>query len=60
MPWMSERMTTSSPSLMRPMATPETGAEIGTPASIRARQPQMEPWEVEPLELRTSETTRMA
>ena len=32
-----------------------------TPASIRARvEPQIEPWEVEPLEERTSETTRMA
>ena len=61
MPWMSERMTTSSPSLMRPMATPETGAEIGTPASIRARQlPHVEAMEEEPLDSSTSETTRMA
>ena len=30
---------------------------MGTPASIRARvEPQMEAWEVEPLEDRTSDT----
>ena len=40
---------------------PATGALMGTPASISARvEPQMEPWEVEPLELNTSDTTRMA
>ena len=40
---------------------PATGALMGTPASMRARvEPQMEPWEVEPLEDSTSETTRMA
>ena len=40
---------------------PATGAEMGTPASIRARvEPQMDPWEVEPLDERTSDTTRMA
>ena len=33
----------------------------GTPASISAIVvPQMEPWEVEPLEERTSDTTRIA
>ena len=45
---------------IRPQEMPATGRLMGTPASIRARvEPQMEPWEVEPLELRTSETTRM-
>ena len=39
---------------------PATGALIGTPASIRARvEPQVEPIEVEPFELSTSETTRI-
>ena len=33
---------------------------MGTPASIRASvEPQMDAWEVEPLEDRTSETQRM-
>ena len=41
------------------MATPATGRLIGTPASIRARVlPHTEAWEVEPLELMTSETRR--
>ena len=40
---------------------PATGRLMGTPASIRASvEPQMEAWEVEPLEETTSETTRMA
>ena len=40
---------------------PATGALMGTPASISARVlPQMEPWEVEPLDETTSLTTRMA
>ena len=61
MPWMSERMTMSSPSLIRPMAMPETGALIGTPASISASvEPQVEAMEDEPLDSRISETTRMA
>ena len=39
---------------------PATGALIGTPASMRARvEPQMEAWEVEPLEDTTSLTRRM-
>ena len=39
---------------------PATGALMGTPASIRASvEPQMEACEVEPLELRTSDTQRM-
>ena len=50
-----------SSSWIRPQEMPATGAEMGTPASIRARvEPQMEPWEVEPLEESTSLTTRMA
>ena len=58
---MSERMTTSSPSLIRPMAMPETGALIGTPASMSARvEPQVEAIEEEPLDSMISETTRIA
>ena len=52
-PWMSVRMTTSSPSLMSPMATPETGADIGTPASMRASvDPQVDAIEDDPLDSR--------
>ena len=41
----------SSPSLMRPIAMPATGALIGTPASIKARvEPQVEAMEEEPLD----------
>ena len=43
------------------MATPDTGALIGTPASINAKvEPQTEPMEVEPLEDKASDTTRIA
>ncbi len=61
-PWMSMKVVKApSSSWMRPQEMPATGALMGTPASIRARvEPQMEPWEVEPLEETTSETTRMA
>ena len=53
------RIRTSSPSLIKPIAAPLTGLAMGTPASIKARvEPQTEPIEVEPLEERTSETTR--
>ena len=46
---------------MRPMAMPATGALMGTPASISARQePQVEAMEEEPLEDRISDTTRIA
>ena len=46
--------------VIRPIATPATGALIGTPASIsESVLPQTEPIEVEPFELSTSETTRM-
>ena len=55
------KVVKSSPSWIRPQEMPATGALSGTPASISAIVvPQMEPWEVEPLEDRTSETTRMA
>lgn len=46
---------------MRPMAIPATGALIGTPPAIRARVPaQIEAWEDEPLDSKTSATKRMA
>ncbi len=46
---------------MRPMATPDTGRLMGTPASIRARvEPQVDAMDEEPLDSMTSETTRMA
>ena len=46
---------------IRPIAIPATGLLIGTPASISAKQePQVEPMEVEPLEDKTSDTTRIA
>ena len=55
------KVVNSSPSWMRPQEMPATGAFMGTPASMRARVlPQMEPWEVEPLEESTSLTTRIA
>ena len=62
-PWMSIKVLQSPLcwSEMRPQEMPATGRLMGTPASIRARvAPQMEPWEVEPLEETTSLTTRMA
>ena len=46
--------------MTRPIATPATGALIGTPASISARLvPQTLAMELEPFDSRTSETTRM-
>ena len=46
--------------MMRPMATPATGALMGTPASMRLMVlPHTLPMEVLPLELSASETTRM-
>ena len=43
------------------MATPATGAEMGTPASMRDRlDPQTEAIEVDPLEESTSDTRRKA
>ncbi len=57
---MSVRMATSSPSLMSPIAIPETGAAIGTPASMSASvEPQTEPIELEPLDSSTSDTMRI-
>ena len=60
-PWISVRMVKSSPSFTRPIATPATGALMGTPASIRDRVlPQTLPMELEPLDSRTSDTRRRA
>ena len=62
-PWISVNtaMLPLASSLIRPMATPATGFLMGTPASMRAMVlAQMEAWEVEPLELTTSDTRRMA
>ncbi len=43
-----------------PIATPATGALIGTPASIKARvEPQVAAWDVDPFDARTSETSRI-
>ena len=57
---MSSMVIQRSPSVIRPQEMPATGALMGTPASIRARvEPQMDAWEVEPLELSTSDTQRM-
>ena len=61
MPWISVRMVKSSPLVTKPMATPATGALIGTPASIKAKVlPQTLPMELEPFDSRTSDTTRIA
>ena len=49
----------ASPSETRPIATPATGALIGTPASISASvPPQTVAIDEEPLDSRMSETTR--
>jgi len=49
-----------APSFTKPIATPATGALIGTPASIRARLvPHTEAMELEPFDSRISETTRI-
>ena len=54
-------MATSLPSIIKPIAIPETGAVIGTPASIKARDdPQTEAIDVDQFELITSETTLIA
>ena len=59
-PWMSVRISYSSPSLTRPIAMPETGAVIGTPASISASvEPQTEPIDDEPFDSSVSETMRI-
>src|SRR3989338_6147775 len=49
-----------SMSKTKPIATPPTCAEIGTPASIKDNEdPQVEAIEVDPLDESTSETSRM-
>lgn len=54
------RITARFSSHTKPMATPATGARMGTPASMRARQPaQTVAMELLPLDSRTSPTTRM-
>ena len=66
MPWMSLRManleepSSLNPS-MRPIAIPDTGFLIGTPASMRASvEPHVDAMEDEPLLDITSETTLIA
>src|SRR3954463_3534097 len=57
---MSVRTTYSSPSLMRPIATPATGRLIGTPASISdSEEPHTEAIEDKPLDSRMSAPTRI-
>ena len=57
---MSVSTANRSPSLIRPMATPATGALMGTPASIRERLvPHTEAMELEPLDSVISDTTRI-
>ena len=57
---MSVNTAKPSSSLIRPIAMPATGALIGTPASISAREaPHTEAIELEPLDSVISETTRM-
>jgi len=57
---MSVRMAKLSPSFTRPIATPATGAETGTPASISASEPpQIVAIDEEPFDSRMSETTRI-
>ena len=66
MPWISDRIAylllpSSSTLSIRPIAIPDTGFLIGTPASIRARQePQVDAIEDDPFEDRTSDTTLIA
>ena len=55
------KLSSSSGSVIRPTEIPATGAFIGTPASINDNvEPQILPCEVEPFELKTSDTTRIA
>ena len=57
---MSVSTAKRSPFLTRPMATPATGASIGTPASNSAREPpHTVAIDEEPLDSRMSETTRI-
>lgn len=60
--WISERIlkVPVSGSVMSPMAMPETGAAMGTPASMSERvDPQTDAMEEDPLDSRISVTTRM-
>ena len=66
-PMMSVRTTCltilplSSLRVTSPQLMPDTGVWIGTPASMRLRQPpQTEAMEVEPLDSMISDTTRIA
>ena len=59
-PRMSVSTATLSPSLIRPIATPATGALIGTPASISAMDaPQTDAIDDEPFDSRMSLTMRI-
>ncbi len=56
---MSERTAKSPSPWIRPIATPATGASIGTPASNSASEPpQTVAMDEEPFDSRMSETTR--
>ena len=58
-PAMSVSTTWSSPSLIRPIATPATGLDTGTPAAISAiDEAQTEPIDEDPFDSSVSETTR--
>ena len=55
---MSERIEYLSPSEIKPMAIPETGLDIFTPASIKAIVPEHTvAIDDDPFDSRTSETT---
>ncbi len=59
-PWMSVSTADLPSRMTRPIAIPATGALIGTPASISASvDPHTDAIEVEPFELRISETSRI-
>src|SRR3989338_11382966 len=59
-PIISDKITSLSFSEIIPMAIPDTGFLIGTPASINPKvDPQTDAIEVEPLEDITSETSLM-
>ena len=58
-PRMSVRVTQAPSAWTRPMATPATGALIGTPASINDRvDPHTDAIELDPLDAITSDTVR--
>ncbi len=59
-PWMSERITNLSPSVISPMAMPATGFFSGTPASIKLKVlAQTLAILVEPLLVTISDTVRI-